>query len=81
MNTLQAILAFLFGQKYYINIFCDRGSDNYWVSSQIFKTKAEADAHVRRNELSHSFRFIQTRSFRSREEFNSLLQQPNDISV
>lgn len=81
MNTLQAILAFLFGQKYYVNIFCDRGTTNYWVSSQIFRSRAEADAHRFRNELQHSFRFIQTRSFRSREDFTSLLNNIHNSSV
>ena len=78
MATINAILAFLFGQKYYINIFCDRGIDNAWVSSQIFLSKAEAEAHRRRNECNHSFTFMQTRSFRSRIEYNSMLDKINN---
>lgn len=82
MNTLQAILAFLFGQKYYVNIFCDRGTTNYWVSSQIFRSRAEAETHRHRNDFKTSFRFIQTRSFRSREDFTSLIDNiPNNNPV
>lgn len=81
MNTLRAILAFLFGQKYWVNIFCDRGTTNYWVSSQIFRSRAEADAHRFRNELKQSFRFVQTRSFRSREDFTTLLDNIHNSSA
>ena len=74
MATINAILAFLFGQKYYINIFCDRGIDNAWVSSQIFRSRSEAERHKENVEASKSYKFLQTRSFRSRIEFNSELK-------
>lgn len=68
-SILQAIMAFIFGHKYYANIICSRGTDRYEVCSYIFLNRYQADMHRRRIEQTRSFDFIETISFRSRKEY------------
>ena len=66
-SLLQAIIAFLLGQKYYVNIVNTRGTNRADISSFIFSTKAEAMKHrVEIEEGTLSYRFVETVSFRSR---------------
>jgi len=68
-TVLQAIIAFVFGHKYYINIFNRRGTPMCEVSSFIFPSKEEAEAHRKSVEGTASFLFVETVSFRSRNAY------------
>lgn len=68
-TVLTEIMAFLFGRKYYANIIITRGTLNYELCSYIFRTKAAAMAHKATLETTLSFSYIETVSFRSRQEY------------
>ena len=68
-TVLQAIIAFVFGQKYYVNIFNRKGTPMVEVSSFIFASKAEAQEHRKEMENSASFAYMETISFRSRYDY------------
>lgn len=65
-TLLQAIIAFILGQKYYINIFNRKGTPMVEVSSFIFASKAAAQEHRKEMESSASFAYVETITFRSR---------------
>lgn len=69
-TVLQAIIAYLFGHKYYVNIINTRGTDKCEASSFIHRTKAEADEHRKQIESTASFLYVETVSFRSHKEYN-----------
>lgn len=68
-TVLTEILAFVFGRKYYANIINTRGTDKCELSSFIFRSKEEAEAHRRKLETTMSYLYIETVSFRSRKEY------------
>lgn len=68
-TVLTEIMAFILGRKYYANIIHTRGTDKCEVSSFIFHSKQEADAHRAALQDSLSYRFVETVSFRSRREY------------
>lgn len=68
-TVLQAIIAFVFGHKYYINIFNRRGTPMCEISSFIFSSKEEAEAHRKSIEGTVSFQYVETVSFRSRNNY------------
>lgn len=68
-SVLQAIIAFVFGHKYYANIVNTRGTDKCELTSFIFRTKEEAEKHRRQVESTMSFAYVETVSFRSRKEY------------
>ena len=55
-SVLQAIVAFIFGHKYYANIVNTRGTDRFEVASFIFLSKEDAIRH-RRSLNSNGIRF------------------------
>lgn len=59
----------LFGHKYYANIINRRGTDMVDISSFIFRTRKEADAHRDSLATNRSFMHIETISFRSRRKY------------
>lgn len=66
MTLIETILEFLWGRKYYVNVFHRTGSNAVSVSSLFFSTKEEAISHRERNETNMTYRFVETISFRSR---------------
>ena len=68
-TVLQAIIAHIFGHKYYANIINTRGTDKCEVSSFIHRSKEEAEKHRRDIESTRTFLYIETISFRSRKDY------------
>lgn len=68
-TVLQAIVAFIFGHKYYVNIVNTRGTTRCETTSFIWSTKQQAMEHKMRLEDNRSFRYVETVSFRSREVY------------
>lgn len=66
---MKKIINRLFGHKYYANIINRRGTDMIDVSSFIFRTRKEADAHRDSLTNNRSFMYIETVSFRSRRKY------------
>lgn len=71
-TVLTEIAAFILGRKYYANIIHTRGTHKCEVSSFIFLSKAEADAHRAALETNLSYEFVETVSFRSRHDYSNL---------
>ncbi|MCM1079102.1 MAG: hypothetical protein NC344_05670 [Bacteroidales bacterium] len=68
-TVLTEIIAFLFGRKYYANIVATRGTAKQELCSYIFPTKQAADNHRQQLDTTLSFRFVETISFRSRNNY------------
>lgn len=68
-TVLQAIIAHIFGHKYYVNIINTRGTDSCEVSSFIHRSQEEAEKHRRDIESTRSFLFVETVSFRSHKDY------------
>ena len=76
-TVINAIIEFVLGKKYYANIIYTRGTRRCEISSIIFLTRKEADKH--RMELlgTLSYLWIETISFRSRKDYNSIVKRYN----
>lgn len=60
----------VFGRRYYANIVGIRGTASCEVTSRIFRTRGEAEAHRRViEEDTLTFVFLETVSFRSRKVY------------
>lgn len=68
-TVLQAIIAHIFGHKYYANIVNTRGTDKCEISSFIHRSKEDAEHHRQEIESTRSFLFVETVSFRSRKDY------------
>lgn len=71
-TVLTEIVAFILGRKYYANIIHTRGTNKCEVSSFIFRSKQEANAHRNALESNLSYEFVETVSFRSRHDYSNL---------
>lgn len=71
-TVLTEIVAFILGRKYYANIIHTRGTKRCEVSSFIFTSKRDADAHRDALESNLSYKFVETVSFRSRHNYLNL---------
>lgn len=71
-TILTEIAAFLLGRKYYANIIHTRGSKRCEISSYIFLSKADAEAHKESLEDNRSYKWVETISFRSRNDYTNL---------
>lgn len=69
VSVLTKILDRLFGKKYYANIINRRGTTSLEMSSFIFGSRQEAEKHRISLEMNLSFQWVETISFRSREEY------------
>lgn len=69
MKLLEAILEFVMGHKYYVNIINTRGTIKCEMASFIHRTRAEAEAHRVQIESTASYIWVETVSFRSRKEY------------
>ncbi|MYM12892.1 hypothetical protein [Muribaculum intestinale] len=76
-SVLSAIAEFLLGKKYYAVIINTRGTNRCEISSIIFPTLAAAEKH--KNELSatFSYQWVETISFRSRNDYSSEIKRYN----
>lgn len=72
-SVLQAIVAFIFGHKYYANIVNTRGTDRFEVASFIFLTKEDAIRHRRSLDTTRSYQYVETVSFRSRMVYGKIV--------
>ena len=68
-TVFQAILAHMFGHKYYVNIVNTRGTDICETTSFIHRTKEAALKHRREIEATRTYLWIETVSFRSRKDY------------
>lgn len=68
-TVLQSIIAWFIGHKYYANIVNTRGTDKLEITSFIFHSKDEAEAHRRTLETTRTFLYVETISFRSRRNY------------
>ena len=66
-TVLQAIVAFFFGHKYYVNIINTRGTGKCETTSFIHHSREEAEEHKKQIDSTESYLFIETVSFRSRK--------------
>ncbi len=64
-DTVGEIIDTLLGRKYYAVVVGTRGKEMYFLTSDIFRSRAEADQ--RRDELrcNASYYYVETHSFRS----------------
>ena len=65
-RLFEEITNFVMGKRYYAVIIGERGSDRYYIASEIHATKAAAEEHRRRIEQTRTFVYITTVSFRWR---------------
>ena len=72
-SVLQAIVAFIFGHKYYANIVNTIGTDRFELASFIFLTKEEAIRHRRSLDTTRSYQYVQTITFRSRIAYGKIV--------
>ncbi len=68
-TVLQAIIAYILGHKYYVNIINTKGTEKCETTSFIHHSKAEAEAHRKQIESTASFLFVETVSFRSHKMY------------
>ena len=66
-TILTEVIAFLIGYKYYANIITTKGTNKIEISSFIFTSIEEANAHRERLNATLSFDVVETISFRSRK--------------
>ena len=72
-SVLQAIVAFIFGHKYYANIVNTIGTDRFELASFIFLTKEDAIKHRRSLDTTRSYQYVETVSFRSRMVYGKIV--------
>lgn len=65
-RLFEAITDFVFGTRCYAVIIGERGSDRYYVASEIHLTRSSAEAHRRRIEETRTYVYITTVTFRWR---------------
>lgn len=68
-TVFQAIIAHIFGHKYYANIINVRGTEQCEITSFIHRSKEDAEKHRRDIESTRSFLYIETISFRSHKDY------------
>ncbi|WP_305277858.1 hypothetical protein [uncultured Duncaniella sp.] len=76
-TVLVAIVEFLLGKKYYANIINTRGTFRNEISSFIFCTRQEADKHRQELSASVSYQWIETITFRSRNDYGAISERYN----
>ena len=63
-KLFKEITNFVLGTRYYAVIIGERGSNRYYVASEIHTTRASAEAHRKRIEQTRAYVYITTISFR-----------------
>ncbi len=67
-KLFKEITNFVLGKRYYAVIIGERGSNRYYVASEIHTTRASAEAHRQRIEQTRAYVYITTISFRLKIE-------------
>lgn len=80
-TVLQAIIAFVFGHKYYVNIFNRRGTPVCEISSFIFSSKEEAEAQRKEMEGTVTFNYVETVTFRSRNAYEHTTYNRMEVTI
>lgn len=70
MKAIKSLITRIFGHKYYAVIIGYQGSGIYEVASQIHRTKKSAEEHRLRINDTRTFIYIETISFRSKNDFH-----------
>lgn len=70
-TVLQAIIAHIFGHKYYVNIINRKGTKHCEASSYIHQTREAAEEHKRQIMSTSSFLYVETVTFRSRQVYET----------
>lgn len=68
-TVFQAIIAHIFGHKYYVNIVNTRGTSKCEITSFIHRSREDAERHRQEIETTRTFLFVETVSFRSHKEY------------
>lgn len=68
-TILSSIIDFLLGKKYYVNIIATRGTSKVEMSSFIFNSRDNAERHKTQIASTASFQWVETVSFRSRNDY------------
>lgn len=68
-TVLKEVIAFILGRKYYANIVAVKGTGKTEICSYIFTSKEEANKHRDEIQTTLSFLYVETISFRSRNEY------------
>lgn len=76
-TVLTAIAEFLLGKKYYANIINNVGTINCEISSFIFDSRQDADRHRQEINSTRSYQWVETISFRSRENLDPSIKRYN----
>jgi len=70
-TVLQAIIAHIFGHKYYVNIINRKGTKHCETTSFIHPTREAAEKHKLEIESTSSFLWVETVTFRSRKVYET----------
>ena len=70
-TVLQAIIAHIFGHKYYVNIINRKGTEHCEITSYIHQTKEAAEEHKQQIISTSSFLWVETVTFRSRRVYKT----------
>lgn len=80
ISILQRITERILGKKFYISVIAQKGTDQYFVNSTIFRSKAEVEAHKRHVEIHcPSLVYICYYSFRSHNDFRLSIGKAVDV--
>ena len=75
-TVLQRIIAFIIGHKYYANIIRIKGmGGTVELTSFIHPSKADAEQHIRDIQGTLSYAYVETISFRSRNEYAKMVSE------
>lgn len=67
-SLITMLINHLLGRKYFANIVVAAGTYNYDLCSHIFRTKEEAESHKKVLETTRAYNYVETISFRSKNE-------------
>lgn len=70
MKTLNAIIDFIFGRKYYVIIITREGMDGFMTQSDIISSKEELEQRILAIKSGRTFRYQWTESFRSHRDYS-----------
>lgn len=82
ISILQRITERILGKKFYISVVAQKGSNQYFVNSTIFRSQAEVEAHKRHVEKDcPSLAYICYYSFRSHNDFRLQVGRGKSVDV
>lgn len=69
ISVIQKLTEMLLGRKYYGVVVGQRGAGLYFLNGTFYRTREEAAAYRRSLDANASYMYIETVSFRSRNDF------------